>query len=75
MSVTGAGYIYGAGYVDTTLSNVTVTIDGQNAPLLYVSSNQVTVQVPYEASIGAGKRGDLTNGVNPPANTHRDHRG
>lgn len=69
MSVTGAGYIYGAGYVDTTLSNVTLSIDGQNAPLLYVSSNQVTAQVPYEASIGAGKVVILTNGVNPAANT------
>lgn len=60
--------ITGSGYVDTTLSNVTLTIDGQSAPLLYVSANQVTAQVPYEASLGAGKAVVLTNGSNPPAN-------
>lgn len=55
------------GYVDTTLSNVTLTIDGQNAPLLFVSANQVTAQVPYEAGIGPGMAVVLTNGSNPPA--------
>jgi uncharacterized protein (TIGR03437 family) len=58
-----------AGYVATTLSTVTLTIDGQNAPLLYVSSNQVTAQVPYEVSIGPGIQVVLTNGANPPANS------
>jgi uncharacterized protein (TIGR03437 family) len=58
-----------AGYAATNLSNVTVTIDGQNAPLLYVSAGQVTVQVPYEVSIGAGKAVVITNGTNPPATT------
>lgn len=57
------------GYVATTLSNVTLTIDGQNAPLLYVSTNQVTAQVPYEATLGAGKVVVLTNGTNPAANS------
>ncbi len=57
------------GYVTTNLSNVTATIDGQNAPILYVSSNQVTVQVPYESSIGPGKAVILTNGANAPATT------
>lgn len=60
--------ITAGGYVDTTLSNVTVTIDGQSAPLLYVSANQVTAQVPYEATLGAGKAVVLTNGANPAAN-------
>jgi len=55
------------GYVDTTLSNVTVTIDTQNAPILYVSSGQVTVQVPYEVTVAAGDVVVLTNGANPPA--------
>jgi uncharacterized protein (TIGR03437 family) len=58
------------GYVDTSLSNVTLTIDGQNAPLLYVSANQVSAQVPYECTIGAGKVVVLTNGTNPAANTN-----
>lgn len=57
------------GYVTTSLSNVTLTIDGQNAPLLYVSANQVTAQVPYESTLGSGKVVVLTNGSNPPANS------
>jgi uncharacterized protein (TIGR03437 family) len=65
---TAASMSITAGYVDTTLSNVTLTIDGQNAPLLYVSANQVSAQVPYEVSQGAGRAVVLTNGINPPAN-------
>lgn len=57
------------GYVSTSLGNVTVTIDGQNAPILYVSSNQVTVQVPYEVTQGAAKAVVVTNGASPAANT------
>ena len=64
---TAAGMATNAGYVDTTLSNVTLTINGQNAPLLYVSTNQVTAQVPYEATVGSGKIVMLTNGANPAA--------
>lgn len=60
MAITG-------GYVDTNLSNVTATISGVNAPILYVSAGQVTVQVPYEVSVGAGQAGVVTNGANPPA--------
>jgi uncharacterized protein (TIGR03437 family) len=56
-----------AGYADITLGAVNVTIDGQNCPLLYVSENQVTVQVPYEATVGAAKTVTLTNGGNPVA--------
>jgi uncharacterized protein (TIGR03437 family) len=58
-----------AGYVTTSLSNVTVSIDGVFAPILYVSSNQVTVQVPYEVPIGAGLPVIVTNGSNAPANS------
>jgi uncharacterized protein (TIGR03437 family) len=60
MTITG-------GYVDTMLSGVSVTIDGQPAPLLYVSSGQVTVQVPYEVTTGALKAVALINGANPAA--------
>ena len=56
------------GYVSTTLSNVTVTIAGVAAPILYVSVNQVTVQIPYEVGVGVGQAVVLTNGVFPPAN-------
>ncbi len=62
MSITG-------GFVDTSLSNVVVSISGVNAPLLYVSSNQVTVQVPYEVTIGPGQPVVLTNGAFPVANS------
>jgi uncharacterized protein (TIGR03437 family) len=55
------------GFVATTLSGVTLTIDTQPAPLLYVSQNQVTAQVPYEVTQGAGKQVSLTNGTNSPA--------
>jgi uncharacterized protein (TIGR03437 family) len=58
-----------AGYATTSLGNVTVTIDGQNAPLLYVSASQVTVQVPYEVSIGSGINVVVTYGTNTPATT------
>jgi hypothetical protein len=56
------------GSVDTTLSGVTVTVDGKAAPLIYVSQNQISIQVPYEASAGIGKAVVVTNGANPPAN-------
>lgn len=52
------------GFVDTTLSGVTVTIDGKSAPMIYVSQNQLSVQVPYEVSIGANKAVVVTNGTN-----------
>jgi uncharacterized protein (TIGR03437 family) len=57
------------GYVTTSLGSETVTIDGQNAPIIYVSSDQITVQVPYESTLGVGKAVVVTNGTNPPANT------
>lgn len=58
-----------AGYASTSLGNVTVTIGGVSAPLLYVSANQVTAQVPYEVGLGAGQPVIVTYGLNPSANT------
>lgn len=55
------------GLVDTTLGGVSVTVDGQPAPMLYAGQNQVTVQVPYEATIGPNKSFSLVNGTNQPA--------
>jgi uncharacterized protein (TIGR03437 family) len=52
-----------AGYVDKTLSGVGVKIDGKDAPIVYVSQNMVTVQVPYAATIGVGDTIVVTNGV------------
>jgi uncharacterized protein (TIGR03437 family) len=51
------------GFINTSLGGVSVTIDGKNAPMLYVSLNQLSVQVPYEVSIGAGKVVTVTNGI------------
>jgi uncharacterized protein (TIGR03437 family) len=57
------------GFAATTLSNVSVTIDGKNAAMLYVSQNQLSIQVPYEVSIGAGKAVVVTNGTNTANST------
>ncbi len=56
------------GYVATTLGGVLVTVDTQNAPIVFASLNQVTIQVPYEATTGANKVVSLTNGSNAPVN-------
>jgi len=54
-----------SGFVDTTAANgVTVTVDGKPAPLIYISANQISIQIPYEVAIGAGKVVSVTN---PPA--------
>jgi len=45
-----------------------VTVDGKAAPLIYVSQNQISIQVPYEVSAGIGKAVVVTNGANPAAN-------
>lgn len=51
------------GYVDTTLSGVTVTIDGKLAPLLYVSQNQISLQVPYNVTVALARPVVVTNGA------------
>ncbi|MEO8098459.1 MAG: IPT/TIG domain-containing protein [Acidobacteriota bacterium] len=55
LSVTG-------GYVTQLLQNVSVTIDGQNAAMVYVSRDQITVQVPYEATVGTARTVAVNNG-------------
>ena len=40
------------GYVTQILANTSVTIDGRNAAMVYVSRDMITVQVPYDATIG-----------------------
>ena len=49
---TPASFTISNGYVTQTLGNTSVTIDGKAAAMVYVSSDMVTVQVPYDASIG-----------------------
>jgi len=55
------------GFIDTSLSGVSVTIDGKPAPIIYASASQINVQVPYAAAIGANKTVSLTNGTAPAA--------
>ena len=57
------------GFVDVALAGVSVTVDGQAAPMLYVSPNQVTIQVPYEVTLGTGKAVVLTNGTSQANST------
>ena len=54
------------GYVETSLGGVGVTIDGVAAPILYVSPEQVSVQVPYEVTAGSQTL-VLTYGTATPA--------
>jgi uncharacterized protein (TIGR03437 family) len=51
------------GFVDTTVGGLTVSIGGQNAPILYADSNQLTVQVPYEVVPGPNQAVTATNGI------------
>ena len=65
--VAPAGMSVVAGYATTTLGGVSVTIDGQSAAIIYVSANQLTVQVPYNVTIGLAKVVAVTNnGVAEP---------
>ena len=56
-----------SGYVDTMLSGVTATVDGRNAPLVYASQSQLTIQVPYEVTTGANKNVVVNNGTSATA--------
>ena len=53
--VVPAGMSVVAGYATSVLQKLSVTIDGQSAAMIYVSANQITVQVPYTVTIGPGK--------------------
>jgi uncharacterized protein (TIGR03437 family) len=57
------------GFVDTAIGGLTVTVDGQPAPILYADANQITVQIPYEASAGTNKDVTVTNGTGSPSTT------
>jgi uncharacterized protein (TIGR03437 family) len=58
-----------ANFVATTAGGLTVTIDGLAAPILYAERNQVTVQVPYNVTLGAGKQVAVNNGPTTAAGT------
>jgi len=51
-----------AGFATTSLGNVSATVDGHAAAMVYVSLNQVSIQIPYEVSIGANKAFIVANG-------------
>jgi uncharacterized protein (TIGR03437 family) len=52
---TPAGMIVAGGYASTVVENVSIMIDGQSAPIIYVSANQITVQVPYTVTIALAR--------------------
>ncbi len=56
------------GYVTQTLGGVSVQVDGNPAPMVYVSQHQINIQIPYEATIGQNKTIVVSNGSNPSAN-------
>jgi uncharacterized protein (TIGR03437 family) len=57
------------GFVDTLVGGYTVSIDGVASPVLYLSQNQVTVQVPYEVTQGANKTITIDNGTTTATGT------
>ncbi len=44
-----------AGYATSILQGTSVAIDGKNAAVIYVSRDQITVQVPYNVTLGTAK--------------------
>jgi uncharacterized protein (TIGR03437 family) len=56
-----ASFTISNGYVTQTLSNTSVTIDGKAAAMVYVSNDMITVQVPYDASIGTQRNVVVNN--------------
>jgi uncharacterized protein (TIGR03437 family) len=47
----------------TTLDNVSVTVNGVPAPIWFISSGQLNVQVPYETATGTAILGVNNNGL------------
>lgn len=58
---TPAGMNVVSGYAASTVNNLTVTIDGNPAALIYASQNQITVQVPYEITLGTARAVNVNN--------------
>jgi len=52
---TPASMSINAGYATLVLQGTSVAIDGKSAAMIYVSRDQITVQVPYDVTLGAGK--------------------
>jgi uncharacterized protein (TIGR03437 family) len=60
---TGVLAAINAGYIGTTLANVTVTFNGYPAPILYAYSGQLNVIVPYEVAGAANASIETTFGA------------
>jgi len=58
---TPAAFTISNGYVTQTLANTSVTIDGKGAAMVYASSDMITVQVPYDATIGTQRNVVVNN--------------
>lgn len=58
----GAMQVDSNGFVGLSVNSTSVTIDGQSCPIIYVSQNQITVQVPYEVSQGTARAVVVTSG-------------
>jgi uncharacterized protein (TIGR03437 family) len=66
---TAAGMSVSSGYVTTTLQGTTVDIDSKAAPIVYVSRDQITAQVPYDVTLGASKTVVVNNGSGTASGT------
>ncbi len=53
---------FSGGALPFAAGSVTATINGQAAPLLYVSPNQVNLKIPYEVGAGPAMLGIVNNG-------------
>ncbi len=58
---TAAGMTVVSGYAATSVQGTTVDIDGKAAPIVYLSRDQITVQVPYTVTLGASKTVSVNN--------------
>jgi uncharacterized protein (TIGR03437 family) len=58
---TAAGMTATSGFVTTTAQGTSVAIDSKAAPIIYLSRDQITVQVPYDVTLGASKTVAVNN--------------
>jgi uncharacterized protein (TIGR03437 family) len=58
----GAMQVDPSGFVALSVNNTSVTIDGKPCPIIYVSQNQISIQVPYEVTQGAARAVVVTSG-------------
>jgi len=47
----------------TTVAGISVSVNAVNAPLIYVASSQINVQIPWETPLGPAVSVQVTNGV------------